>query len=75
MHYSGTFRSYFDETIVIFEISTREFVKIPIFMLNKKKLNMEPKLPYLGDLGQHFETTTVIFEISTIEFDKMQSFM
>ena len=37
MSYLGTFEPKFEKTIVIFEISTFEFVKMQSFTLNRKK--------------------------------------
>ena len=37
MSYLGTFKPKFEKTIVIFEISTFEFVKMQSFTLNQKK--------------------------------------
>ena len=37
MSYLGTFEPKFEKTIVIFEISTFEFVKMQSFTLNQKK--------------------------------------
>ena len=50
MPYLGTFMPEFEKTIVIFEISTFEFVKIQSFKLKKNKLNLKPKLSYMGIL-------------------------
>ena len=75
MPYFGSFRPQFEEAIVIFEISTFEFVKMQSFMLKEKKLNLEPRMLYLGIFGLEFENAIVMFEISTFEFVKMQSFM
>ena len=55
MPYLGTFRPKFEKIIAIFEIKNFVFVKILSFLLNKKKLNLGPKLPYLGIVGLEFE--------------------
>ena len=59
MPYSGSFRQEFKKTIVIFEISTIEFVK-----------TQKPKLSYLGSFGLEIYKAIVIFEISTAQFIK-----
>ena len=41
----------------------------------KKKIDLEPKIPYLGTFKQKFEKTFVLFEISKLDFVKMQIFM
>ena len=48
MSYSCVFRTKFEKTIVIFEISTLKFFKIQNFVQNKKISNMEPKKPFWG---------------------------
>ena len=59
----------FRKTIVIFEISTLEFVNLQNFTKKKQKcLNLGPKMPHLGIFGVEFENNTVIFETSTLEF-------
>ena len=71
----GIFRPKFEETVVIFEISTFKFVKMQSFTLKGKKLNLRLKMSYLGIFGLEFEKTIVIFEISTFKFAKAHSFM
>ena len=58
---------------LLFLDCTFEFIKMQVFMLNKKKLPL--KLPYLSIFRLGFEKTIVIFEISSLEFAKMQSFI
>ena len=67
------FRLNFEKTIVIFEISTLDFVKMLKFMQNKKKTttNLRPKMPYLGNFELLVWKAFVIFEVSTIEFVKI----
>ena len=65
----------FERAIVIFKISTSDFVKKQCFMLKGKILNLGPKVPYFGNFELEIEKNIVIFEISTFEFVKMQSFM
>ena len=58
----------FKNTIVIFEISTLEFVCLQNFTEKQKCLNLWPKKTGLGILGLEFENNIVIFEISTLKF-------
>ena len=68
----------FENNIVIFEISTLEFVQLQNFAEKQKCLNLGPKMPYLGIfdqkcfiwviLGKNFKNAIVIFEISTLKF-------
>ena len=51
--------------VVIFEISTLEFVKLQIFAKKQNCLNFGRKMLYLGIFGVEFWKTIVIFEIST----------
>ena len=44
----------FENIIVIFEISTLEFVKFQNFAEKQKYLNFGPKMPYLGNFGWEF---------------------
>ena len=64
----GIFGLEFESNIVIFEISTLEFVYLQNFGRKQKCLNLEPKMPYLRIFGLEFENNIVIFEISTLEF-------
>ena len=48
MSYLGTFASEFSKAIVLFEISTVEFVKLQNFGRKQKCLNLGPKMLYLG---------------------------
>ena len=47
MSYLGIFRLEFENSIVIFEISTFEFVPLQNFVKNLKCLDFGPKIPYL----------------------------
>ena len=51
--YLAIFGLEFEKTVVIFEISTPEFVKKQNFVKNEKWkcLNLGPKMPYLGIFG------------------------
>ena len=51
MSYFGIFKLKFETTIVTIEISPLEFVKMKIFVQNKKKSSLQPKLLYLGSFG------------------------
>ena len=44
----------FENNIVIFEISTLKFVQWQNFAGKQKYLNLEPKMPYLGNFGLEF---------------------
>ena len=48
MSYLGILGLEFWKTIVIFEISTFEFVKLQNFVKKQKCLNLGPKMPFLG---------------------------
>ena len=49
--------------IVIFEISSFEFA-----VMEKKCLNLIPKMPALCMLGLEFQKTIAMFQISTLAF-------
>ena len=65
----GIFRPELEKTVLIFEISTFQLVKMQSFMLKGKKINLGPKLPYWGIFGMELEKS-VIFEMSTLKFIK-----
>ena len=48
MPYLSTFGLEFKMFIVIFEISSLEFVLLENFKEKQKRLNLESKMPYLG---------------------------
>ena len=54
MPHLGIFGLEFENNIVIFEISTLEFVQLQNFAEKQKCLNLGPKMPYLGILGLDF---------------------
>ena len=58
----------FENNIVIFQISTFEFVLLQNFAEKHKCLNLGPNILDLGVLGLEFENNIVIFQISTLEF-------
>ena len=68
----------FENNIVIFEISSLEFIELLNLTEKQKCLNLGPKMPYLGIfdkncflgvfLGKSFKNTVVTFEISTLKF-------
>ena len=58
----------FKNTIVIFEITTLEFVCLQNFTEKQKCLNLWPKKSGLEIFGLEFENNIVIFEISTLKF-------
>ena len=51
----GIFGLEFENNIVIFEISTLEFVQLQNFAEKQKCLNLGPKMPYLGIFGLQFQ--------------------
>ena len=55
MLYLGIFKLDFKKAIVIFEISTLEFVYLQIFVKKQKCLNLGTKMPYLGIFGLAFK--------------------
>ena len=55
MPYLSIFRREFKKNIVIFEISTLEFVLLQNFEKKQKCLNLGPKIPYLGILELKFK--------------------
>ena len=60
----STFGLESENNIVIFEISTLEFIQLQNFAEKQKYLNLGPKMPYLCIFGLEFKKTIVIFEIS-----------
>ena len=56
----GIFGLEFENNIVIFEISTLQFVYLQNFTKKQKCLNLGPKIPYLGIFGLEFLKTVVI---------------
>ena len=50
-----TFAPEFEKTTVIFKIGTFEFVKMRKFRIKFKKINLGPKLSYLGNFGLKIE--------------------
>ena len=62
MPYLGILGLEFQKIIVIFEMSTLQFVKLQNFVKKRKCLNLGPKMPYLGILGIEFQKTIVIFK-------------
>ena len=68
MCHSGIFGLEFENTFVIFEISTLKFVYLQNFPKKQKCLNLGQKMPDLGVFGLEFENNFDTFEISTLEF-------
>ena len=68
MPYLGTFGLEFENTIVIFEMCTLEFVQVKNFAKKTKMPKFGTKMPYLGTFGLEFEKAIVISDISTLEF-------
>ena len=54
MPYFGIFWLEFQKTIVVFEISTLEFVYLQNLARKQKCLNLGPKVPYFGIFGLEF---------------------
>ena len=52
--------------MVIFEMSTLEFVYQQNFAKKHKCLNFGPKMPYLGTFVLEFEKAIAIYEISIL---------
>ena len=65
----------FKKAIVIFEISTLNFVYLQNLAKKKQKcLNLEQKMSYLGKFGIVIKKTTVILEINTLKYVYLQNF-
>ena len=55
--------------IVIFEISSLEFVLFQNFVKKRRKyLNLGPRIPYLSIFLLEFENDIVILEMGTVKF-------
>ena len=54
MPYLNTFQLEFKNFIVIFNISTLEFVSLQNFARKQKRLNLGSKIPYLCIFGLEF---------------------
>ena len=54
MPYLGIFGLEFQKTIVVFEVSSLEFVSLLNLVEKWKFLNLGPKMPYLGIFGLQF---------------------
>ena len=67
----------FWKAIIVFQISTFEFVKMQGFLWNKKKvIILAPKMPNLGIFQQKLEIFIIILETSLPEFvNKMENFV
>ena len=50
----STFGLESENNVVIFEISTLEFIQLQNFAEKQKYLNLGPKMPYLGVFGLEF---------------------
>ena len=72
MPYLGIFGLKLKKTIVIFEISTLQFVKLQNFAKKQKCLICDQKCFIWVVLDQNFKTI-VVFEISTLKFIKNES--
>ena len=68
MFYLGIFGLEFQNNIVIFEISTPQFVKLRHFVKKLKCLNFGQKSLIWVIFGLKFENNIFIFEMSTVEF-------
>ena len=69
-----TFGLEFQKTIVIFRISTLEFVYLQNFTKKAKMPKFGTKNALFGYFGLRFLNIIVIFEISTLEFVQLQDF-
>ena len=65
----------FEIKIALFGYFWTEFAEVQSFMQNKKTLNLEPKMLYLGTFRPELGKTIFIFEISSFEIVIMPSFM
>ena len=68
MPYLSIFGLKLENDIVIFEISTLEFVYLQNFAKKQKHVNFRSKMPYLGIFGLEFQKTIVIYQINSLEF-------
>ena len=82
MSYLGTFEPKFEKTIVIFEISTFEFVKMQSFTLNQKKTQKNKHKNNKNNKKQKkkkkikFGTKIVLLGVVTgLEFEKGLSYL
>ena len=64
----GIFGLEFENKIVIFEISTLEFVQLQNIVEKQQCLNLGPKMLDFCIFGKEFENNILIFEINTVEF-------
>ena len=64
----------FENTIVMFEISSHKFLKLQPLVQKWKSLNLGTKMPYLGIFRSYFQKIIVIFEVNPFEFILLQSF-
>ena len=62
----------FENTIVIFEISAREFVSMQSLMQKWKSLNLEQKMPYLDILGKNFKKLPSYLKPALSNLSKMK---
>ena len=68
MPYLGAFGLELENNIVIFKITTLEYVWLQNFVKKMKMRKFETKMPYLDTFGLEFQNATAIFEITTLEF-------
>ena len=55
--------------IVIFQISSLDFVLLQIFVRKRRRyLNLGPRIPYLSIFLLEFENDIVILEMGTVKF-------
>ena len=75
MSYLGFFGLEFEKNIVIFEISTLEFVELIKFAEKTEKPKFRRKKALFGYFWNIILKTIVIFEINTLKFVYLQNFM
>ena len=67
MLYLGIFRVKFEKVIVIYAISTLEFVTNKKIFVENKKISNLGQMSYLGIFGLKVWKTIVIFKISIVD--------
>ena len=75
MPYLDFFALELKKTIVVFEISILQFVRLQNFVKKKKCINSRQKMSYSSIFGLEFEDNIFIFEISTLEVVYLQNFV
>ena len=71
----NVFEPEFQNTFVMFDISTLKFLELQKFTNKQKCLKLGPKTPVISVFGPEFQNTIVIFESSTLKFVFFQNFV